>query len=98
VARKLFDSHYPNFYVKKSDMKIEDLWGHIGYIAIVLGMIGLVRKKIWGWAARFIGEVIWLGIGISIGYTSIIFWGTLFLAIDGYGFYQWKKAAKNTTE
>lgn len=77
-------------------MEWTDFWGHIGYIFILIGMILLTRKNIWGWVCRFIGEVVWLLVGLSMGMSSIWFWGSIFLVIDVVGFLKWKREKKSS--
>lgn len=71
-----------------------DIIGHIGYLFLMLGQILLTQKSVWGWAARFIGEVTWIVIGFFLGMTSIWSWGILFAIIDLRGFFKWKKERK----
>lgn len=66
-----------------------DLWGHAGYISIFLGMLLLTRRNVWGWAFRFLGELIWVGVGAALGMTSIWLWGVIFMGIDAWGFGTW---------
>ena len=74
-----------------------DVLGHIGYVFIALGMILLAKKSIWGWVCRWIGQLTWLVIGIVIGMSSIWSWGLVFLFIEAYGFYSWRKDLKKLT-
>lgn len=68
-----------------------DIAGHFGYAFIALGVYLLAQKSAWGFACRFIGEVIWLVVGVLLGMSSIWTWGILFLFIDGYGFIKWRR-------
>ena len=72
-----------------------DICGHIGYAFVALGMYFLAKKNIWGWICRWIGEMIWLVVGALIGMTSMWTWGILFLFIEAYGFYSWRKDLKH---
>jgi hypothetical protein len=67
-----------------------DVIGHIGYVFIAAGILGLGLKHKWGWIARFIGEMIWVGIGIHMGMSSIWFWGSIFLVMDVCGYIVWR--------
>ena len=68
-----------------------DLLGHFGYLISALGLILLSRKNIWGWIFRLVGEAVWVVIGILLGMSAIWSWGLLFLSLDIYGFYSWRK-------
>ena len=83
------------FRVWLSDPTIADYAGHFGYFFIGLGMFLLARKNIFGWLSRFIGGVTWLLIGWAIELSSIWSWGLLFLCIEIYGFYSWRKNPAN---
>lgn len=73
---------------------LTDVAGHVGYAFLAIGILLLARGSIWGWVWRLAGEVVWLAIGVSINMTSIWFWGTIFLAIEVYGFRSWRAARK----
>ena len=75
-------------------MDWNDFFGHIGYIFIVVGMLLLGQKNIWGWIVRLIGEFIWTGVGLAMGMSSIYVWGAIFLLIDIRGFLRWRKENK----
>lgn len=68
-----------------------DIFGHIFYAFLLVGMILLARKSKWGWACRFVGEFGWVIIGVIIGMSSIWSWGIVFMCIDFYGFMRWRK-------
>jgi len=78
-------------------MTFPDFLGHIGYISITAGMILLARKNIWGWFFRAIGEALWIVIGLMLDLSSAYVWGFVFLMIEAYGFYSWRKMSKNET-
>jgi len=67
-----------------------NLFGHIAYIFIVIGMILLSYKRWEGWLFRFVGEFVWMFIGLYLGMSSIWFWGLVFILIDLYGAILWK--------
>ena len=73
------------------DPEIADLLGHVSYAFIALGMLLLAKKNILGWVSRFTGEAGWLIVGWAIDMSSIWSWGLLFLFIEVYGFYSWRK-------
>lgn len=71
-----------------------DLFGHAGYLLIALGMYLLSRKDKFGWICRFIGESIWVYLGVYLGMSSIYIWGAIFMGIDLAGYYNWRKNEK----
>jgi len=64
-----------------------DTLGHVFYASLALGMILLVRGSPWGWVFRLIGELGWMVLGIVIGFSSIVVWGAIFIAVDCVGVY-----------
>lgn len=68
------------------DMFFVDVAGHIGYVGLAVGMLLIARGNRQGWIWRFIGEAIWLIIGIYLNMTSMYLWGAAFLGIDAIGF------------
>jgi hypothetical protein len=68
-----------------------DLFGHLFYAFIALGMLLLAYKSKWGWVSRFVGELGWLWIGVEMEMSSIWSWGALFLVIECYGFWSWTR-------
>ena len=66
-----------------------DKLGHIGYVFIIVGIVLLAKQSVWGWLARFIGEGVWLYIGVEMKMTSVWLWGGIFMLLDIYGFYSW---------
>ena len=75
-------------------MKPEDLLGHLGYLFLFIGQALLVHQKRSGWVFRVLGELIWIGIGIYAHWTSIWFWGSLFLIIESVGWWRWYEESK----
>lgn len=68
-----------------------DLCGHVFYAFIFGGLVLLSKRNILGWPVRLVGEAGWLGIGIYLNLTSVWAWGAVFVAMDLYGFYTWRK-------
>lgn len=68
-----------------------DLFGHIGYFFILLGLLFLARQNRLGWFLRLIGEVIWVALGVKMGMTSIWLWGLIFMSIDVYAYFKWRE-------
>lgn len=66
-----------------------DKFGHLGYILIFGGQFLLAEKLKWGWCARFLGELIWLFIGVKMKMSSIWLWGAVGLLFETYGFIRW---------
>lgn len=68
-----------------------DFFGHIGYLTIFIGVVLLSRHHPWGWIFRLVGEVIWFGVGIALGLSSVWMWGIVFICMDIYGWYKWRQ-------
>lgn len=65
--------------------------GHLGYVFSIIGMILLSLNKRLGWAFRFIGEAIWISVGVLLDMDSIYIWGGIFMCIDLLGLVMWRK-------
>lgn len=81
---------------KLIEMDLTNLLGHLGYICIVIGMIFLARKSAMGWLFRMAGDLLWTIIGVMLSMSSIWFWCSVFLVLDAYGYWHWKKKQKIT--
>lgn len=68
-----------------------DLLGHVFYLCLFLGMYLLAKKKKVGWFFRFVGELGWTSLGLALGLSSIVIWGIIFMVIDAFGYYHWRK-------
>jgi hypothetical protein len=79
------------------DLATADMLGHVGYAFLFLGMILLARQHMLGWLFRLSGEAIWVVIGIGLSLTSVWFWGSIFMCIDAYGYWKWRKNEQTTT-
>jgi hypothetical protein len=62
-----------------------DLLGHVAYAALTAGQIGVADGMAIGWAARIVGEAIWIGLGLRLRMSSIVLWGILGLAVEVHG-------------
>lgn len=71
-----------------------DILGHLGYTLIFLGMVSIAKEERVGWILRFLGEAIWVIIGIYLGMTSIWIWGSLFMFIDMFAI--WRNYGEDT--
>ncbi len=71
------------------DVAVLDLFGHLFYASLALGMFLLAKKSRWGWVFRFVGQLGWLWIGVGLEMSSIWGWGTLFLFMECYGYWSW---------
>jgi len=69
--------------------KALNVWGHIGYIFIIIGMLFLAQQNLYGWVFRLVGEVIWVVIGVHLRMSSVWSWGSIFVCLDLYGAYSW---------
>lgn len=66
-----------------------DILGHIAYLFVMTGTFLLHPKfdrVTLGWTLRGVGDAGWVGLGISMGMTSIWIWGSVFVAIDLAGY------------
>lgn len=77
-------------------MTFPDLLGHTGYLCLMVGILLVARRNIWGWPLRALGEAIWIYVGVLTGLTSPVIWGFLFVAMEAYGFWNWRKTANKT--
>lgn len=68
-----------------------DLQGHLAYFFIFLGMLLISQKMQVGWFLRFLGEASWTMIGFEMGMSSIWAWGMVFMAVDVYGYWKWRR-------
>ena len=67
-----------------------DFFGHFGYFFLLMGLLFIGAKERVGWFFRLFGEMIWIGIGLAMGMTSIWMWGLIFMAVDVYNFEKWR--------
>lgn len=70
-------------------LKWMDVLGHLGYILMLLGNLMIANHIIWGWLVHLTGDLIWVGIGIKLKFSSIWFWQPVFLLSSLYGFIEW---------
>jgi nicotinamide riboside transporter PnuC len=76
------------------ESSLTNIVGHIGYCLWVTGTLLLARKAITGWLLRIVGDVIWIIIGFILGMSSIWFWCLVFLGLDTYGYFSWRRKQK----
>lgn len=67
-----------------------DLFGHIAYFLLFVGLIFLSFKKQIGWILRLTGELTWIILGFKLNLSSIVIWGIIFISIDIYGYWKWR--------
>ena len=68
-----------------------DLFGHLSYAAVMVGLILLARQNNYGWIVKLVGDLGWVGLGIAMGMSSIIVWGSLFVILDIAGWEKWRQ-------
>jgi nicotinamide riboside transporter PnuC len=71
-----------------------DFLGHVGYVLILAGMVLISRRSAVGWFLRLLGEVTWLGIGVAMDMSSMVVWGAVFTALDGYSWVTWTRTER----
>jgi hypothetical protein len=71
-----------------------DFFGHWFYFFIAVGMWFLHAKDKRGWLIRLAGELGWVGLGLAMGMSSIVFWGLVFMYIDLKGYSTWLEEEK----
>jgi len=70
-----------------------DIFGHVGYVFIAVGLLLLGREYKSGWLFRLVGELIWVLIGIEMHMSSIYIWSSIFMGLDILGYMRWRKNA-----
>lgn len=66
-----------------------DLFGHLGYLLLLLGQVFVSRKEPIGFFIRAMGGFIWFHIGWQLGLTSVYLWSLVFMTIDLYAYRRW---------
>lgn len=72
-----------------------DVFGHISYLFLVGGVFLLSKKNKYGWLCHILGGSGWTIIGFMANYTSLWFWGIIFLILDSRGYWLWTKMEKD---
>lgn len=67
----------------------QDIAGHFAYVALIVGMMLLARRRRSGFLVRVAGEITWTVIGWQIGSSSIVIWSVVFVAVEAYGWRRW---------
>lgn len=65
-------------------MSCIDLVGHVAYVLSIYGTVLIGRGSRSGWGFRIACDVLWIGLGVVIGLSSIIVWSVVFAAADVY--------------
>ncbi len=68
-----------------------DILGHIAYLFLMTGTYLAARNKPCGWALRAVGSAAWMGLGVSMGLTSIWIWSGIFLVNDISAWSKWRQ-------
>lgn len=68
-----------------------DLFGHLSYAAIFVGMLLLSRESNAGWLVKAVGDGGWVVLGVVMGMSSIITWGAFFVLLDLAGWLAWRQ-------
>lgn len=75
-----------------------DFYGHLGYFSIMVGMMLLARRNIYGWVARLLGDSVWVALGFALGMSSIVVWGSFFVVVDIVGLRKWRRVKEGADE
>jgi len=68
-----------------------DLFGHLSYAAVFVGLLLLSRQSNAGWLVKAAGDGGWVALGIVMGMSSIIIWGSFFVLLDLSGWLAWRQ-------
>ena len=69
--------------------RFNDRVGHVGYAIIILGVLLIAHKVIWGWACYVVGDLIWMYLGWRMRMSSIYIWQAIFTVLAVYGYWSW---------
>lgn len=69
-----------------------DLLGHVAYLFLMTGTYLVGRNNGIGWGVRAVGDVVWMGLGVAMGLSSIWLWSGVFLMIDISAWSKWRRA------
>jgi len=70
-----------------------DVAGHVGYALLVWSQVLIGNRNPAGWAVYFVANAIWLGIGWTIGMSSIWFWEIIFLGLAVRNYLKWRQGS-----
>ena len=68
-----------------------DILGFLSYAFVLLGLYLIGKKKRIGWGFKFVGDTLWVILGLSLGLYSIWLTELVFGFLDIKYFIQWKK-------
>ena len=68
-----------------------DYMGWIGTLIMAVGSIGIAHKKAFGLWLMLLGNIIWLGVGVASGLSSLVGVSILMGALDYYGIHKWSE-------
>lgn len=74
-------------------LQILDLFGHVGYISLFVGLAMISRGRSIGWVLRLLGEIIWTYISYEVGLYSGVVWGIAFMVVDLSAIYRARSRA-----
>ncbi len=73
-----------------------DLFGHIAYIVLLVGVWLLSKQRVIGWVVHGTGTAMWLVLGILMDSSAIWVWSSVFVVMDVVGFYRWRTKHEKT--
>jgi hypothetical protein len=82
-------SRAPWFDVAETERLLLDVLGHVGYVLLFIGQWQVGDGKRYGFLLRLAGEVVWVGLGFCMGYTSIWIWSLVFAYVEIRNFRKW---------
>ena len=68
-----------------------DLFGHAGYILLLVGQLLITKKRKIGFLIRLVGELGWGVIGLALGMSSIVIWSLVFAVVEVVGWVRWRR-------
>ncbi len=66
-----------------------DRLGHVAYTFILIGVLLIGQKIIWGWMAYVAGNLLWAWLGRQLRLHSVVLWSTVFIGTSIYGLWSW---------
>lgn len=65
--------------------------GWTGTFFLLVGTWYVGKKKVQGWALKFVGDFIWLYLGFEWKKVDLVVPSLIFICMDVYLFWKWRK-------